>query len=112
MGINRLGELEELMVLAVAGLGKDAYGVPIRNRLVKLAERRVPFGAIYAILNRLERKGFLKSRVGGATKERGGRRKKYYKVTNEGMAALEESRKIRDAMWREIDAVKLEGSPA
>jgi DNA-binding PadR family transcriptional regulator len=79
---------------------------------VKLAERRVPFGAIYAILNRLERKGFLESQVGGATKERGGRRKKFYSVTDAGMGALEGSRQIRDAMWREIDAVKLEGSPA
>ena len=112
MGINRLGELEELVVLAVAGLGDNAYGVPIRNRLVKLADRRVPFGAIYAILNRLERKSFLESHVGGATKERGGRRKKFYKLTDAGMTALEESREIRDSMWREIDAIKLEGSPA
>ena len=112
MGINRLGELEELMVLAVAGLGDNAYGVPIRNRLVKLADRGIPFGAIYAILKRLEGKGFLKSWVGGATKERGGRRKKYYKVTEAGMTALEESRAVREALWQEIEALQVDGSPA
>ena len=102
MGKFRIGEFEELLVLAVAGLGDDAYGITIQRRLEKQAERFVPLGAIYAALIRLEEKGLLKSKWGGTSGKRGGRRKRLYKVTEEGMTALAESRSVRETMWHDI----------
>jgi DNA-binding PadR family transcriptional regulator len=111
MGKFRIGEFEELLVLAVAGLGDDAYGITIQRRLEKQAQRFVPLGAIYAALIRLEEKGLLKSKWGGTSGKRGGRRKRLYKVTEEGMTALADSRSVRETMWRDILKLQPKESP-
>ena len=100
---NHLGEFEELVLLTVYGLGDDAYGVTIQQVLEVGAERSVSIGAVYAALDRLERKRCLRSKIGGATKERGGRRKRFFAITKNGVAVLEDMRRIREKMWRQLE---------
>lgn len=96
---ERLGEFEEIVLLAAYGLGRDAYGVTIQQRLEESIGRGATIGAVYAALDRLERKRHLKSRVGGATHERGGRRKRFFKITDAGVEALKAMRADREEMW-------------
>jgi DNA-binding PadR family transcriptional regulator len=97
-----LGELEELILLMVALLSKDAYGVSISEQLKSQAARDVSISAIHAVLHRLEEKGFVKSRMGGASQERGGRRKRLFSITSYGRNALEELRETRALIWQRI----------
>lgn len=90
-----IGELEELVLLSVAALSEEAYGVTIRKVLLERAERDVTLGTVHASLHRLEKKGLLGSRLGGATDKRGGRRKRLYVVTGTGLAAIEQARDAR-----------------
>lgn len=94
-----LGELEELILLMVALLNKEAYGVSIAEHLKSQAKREVSISAIHAVLNRLEEKGFVSSHMGGASQERGGRRKRLFSITSYGRNALEELRETRDRIW-------------
>src|ERR1044072_8112392 len=94
-----LGELEELILLMVALLNKEAYGVSIAEELRKNASRDISISAIHAVLHRLEEKGFVKSKMGGASAERGGRRKRLFSITAHGRHALEELRDTRDLIW-------------
>ena len=94
-----LGELEELILLMVALLNKEAYGVSITEELKKQAGRDITISAAHAALHRLEEKGFVKSRMGGASAERGGRRKRLFSITAYGRNALEELRDTRTAIW-------------
>jgi DNA-binding PadR family transcriptional regulator len=94
-----LGELEELILLMVALLNKEAYGVSITEELRKQADRDITISAAHAVLHRLEEKGFVKSRMGGASAERGGRRKRLFSITAYGRNALEELRDTRTAIW-------------
>lgn len=102
---NNLGELEELIMLVAATLFNEAYGVAIKEELEKTAGRKVNISAIHATLNRLEEKGLVVSRMGGATAERGGRRKRLFTVTAEGQQALAESRELRNGLWKQIPDV-------
>ena len=86
-----LGEFEQLVLLAVVRLEDAAYGVSIANEIVERTAREVSLGAVYKTLERLEDKGFLTARVGAPTAERGGRRKKLYRVLPAGRRALEHS---------------------
>jgi PadR family transcriptional regulator PadR len=97
-----LGELEELILLMVALLNKEAYGVSITEELKKQAGREVSISAVHAVLHRLEEKGFVKSKMGGASQERGGRRKRLFSITTYGRNALEELRDTRDLIWKLI----------
>ena len=94
-----LGELEELILLMVALLNKEAYGVSIADELKKQAGRELSISAIHAVLHRLEEKGFVKSRMGGASQERGGRRKRLFSITTYGRHALEDLRNTRNVIW-------------
>jgi len=96
-----VGELEELVLLTVAVLGADAYGVPIKHEIEKRASRTISLGALHSTIARLEEKGFLKSQLGGATHERGGRRKRYFQLTPGGKAALRSIKSLRDDLWLE-----------
>ena len=100
---QHLGEFEELILLAIAHLGENAYGITIQETLDEEAGRAASVGAIYAALRRLEQKGYVESWVGGATEERGGRRKRLYRVTATGVAAVAEARRVREALWQGID---------
>jgi PadR family transcriptional regulator, regulatory protein PadR len=97
-----LGELEELILLMVALLNKEAYGVSITEALKEQVGRDISVSAVHAVLHRLEEKGFVKSRMGGASQERGGRRKRFFSVTTYGRNALEELRDTREIIWKLI----------
>ena len=92
-----LGEFEQLVLLAVLQLGDNAYAVPLRRAIEEAAARSVSRGALYTTLERLETKGFLSSRMGEPTADRGGRRRRYYSVMPAGVRAL---RAARDAVGR------------
>jgi DNA-binding PadR family transcriptional regulator len=98
-----LGELEELALLIVIGLGADAYGVTVQRQLERDARRRMALGAVYAALDRLERKGFLTSDFGEAIPQRGGRRKRLFVATPAGLRALREVKRTRDRLWRVVE---------
>ena len=97
-----LGELEELILLMVALLANDAYGVSITEELKKQAGRDISVSAAHAALHRLEEKGFVKSKLGGASQERGGRRKRLFTVTTYGRQAIEDLRETRNLIWNLI----------
>ncbi|MBL0745613.1 PadR family transcriptional regulator [Chryseolinea lacunae] len=97
-----LGELEELILLMVALLNKEAYGVGIVDELKAQAGRDISISAVHAVLHRLEEKGFVKSKMGGASSERGGRRKRLFSITAHGRNALEELRDTRHLIWNLI----------
>ncbi|MFZ6001323.1 MAG: PadR family transcriptional regulator [Bacteroidota bacterium] len=101
-----LGELEELVLLTVASLGDNAYGVSIQQELIERCNRTISIGALHSTITRLEEKSLLKSWVGGATAERGGRSKRYYEITPAGKKALAETKSLRDELWH-LSKVKL-----
>jgi len=82
------GEFEQLILLAVMRLGDQAYGVEIRRLIEAETGREISAGAVYTALNRLEQRGFVRSRVGETAPERSGQRRRYYRVQPEGAAAL------------------------
>src|SRR5687767_7999276 len=86
-----LGEFEQLILLALARLGDDAYGVTIRETLVERTSRRPSFGAIYSTLRRMEEKGLVRSCLGEPAAVRGGRAKKHVALTPRGRAALRDA---------------------
>ena len=86
-----LGELEQLVLLALVRLGDDAYGVSVHEAIRTRTERELAFATIYTTLVRLESKGLVSSHVGEPTPERGGRAKKHFKLTGSGRAALKRS---------------------
>ncbi len=100
-----LGELEELILLMVALLNKEAYGVSITEELKKQAGREISISAAHAALHRLEEKGFIKSKMGGASQARGGRRKRLFSITTYGRNALEELRDTRNVIWDKIAGI-------
>ena len=99
---NYLGEFEELVLLSVATLGDDAYGVSILQYIEQEAGRSVNISAIHEVLKRLQRKGYLKSRMGGATQERGGRRKRFFLLTVGGRKMLEDAMKLKLQLYRQV----------
>lgn len=97
-----LTRMEEILLLTVLQLGDRAYGVTIRERVREIVGRSFSVGAIYIPLERLKQQGFLKDRQGDPTPERGGRRKRFYKVTTSGMRALHRSKQLHDSVWKEV----------
>ena len=104
-----LGEFEELVLLVVGILFDDAYGVAIVDELENQTGRNVMISSVHKALVRLEDKGYLKSRMGGATEARGGRDKRLYTLTQAGRKVLNQSREMRDSMWRQIPKIVWEG---
>lgn len=106
-----LGEFEEIVLLTVAILGEDAYGVTVTQELEQKTGRAVGFSSIHTTLQRLEEKGFLSSKMGGATAERGGRRKRFFEVTALGRKALMEVKQVREELWGALppDTLQLMG---
>lgn len=93
-----LGNFEEIVLLAVLRLRENAYGAKIRQTVAEATERDVSIGAVYATLDRLERKGFMTSWQGEATPERGGRAKRYFKVEGAGVQALNDTAAARNKL--------------
>lgn len=94
-----IGEFEQLVMLAVLRLGDEAYAVSILREIRRHARRTVLRPAVYVALGRLEEKGLVAPRLGDASAERGGRARKYFRVTGEGRERLRESREVLLAMW-------------
>jgi PadR family transcriptional regulator, regulatory protein PadR len=107
MGKEFLGEFEELILTLVAALQEDAYGAAIAAEIESRLQREVTLSAVHVTLYRLEDKGYIKSRVGGATKERGGRRKRIFSVTSAGMAMLKAIKESRLELWKMIPQLKI-----
>jgi DNA-binding PadR family transcriptional regulator len=95
-----IGEFEELVLLTVASLAEDAYGVTIKESIEKRTDRSISMGALHSTITRLEEKGYLKSWLGEPTQERGGRRKRYFEVTQQGKVELHNIKALRDELWK------------
>ena len=100
-----IGAFEELVMLTTAVLYDKAYGVAIKNEIEQRMNRSVSVGALRAALERLEKKGFLESSLGEATAVRGGKRKRFFRVTPYGKKVLESVMEARQQLWRDIPAV-------
>ncbi|WP_425390094.1 PadR family transcriptional regulator [Ekhidna sp.] len=98
----QLGEFEELVLLTVAAQHDQAYGVSIHEFLTEETKKKINISAIHVALKRLEKKGFVDSRFGGITEERGGRRKKFYIVTALGKKVLDASHDLRTSIYQKI----------
>ena len=104
---TNLGEFEELVLLTIAALVNEGYSVGICDELERQTKRSVKLGVVHAVLNRLEEKGLVKSKLGEATQTRGGKRKRYYSITSAGKAALIKSKEVRDQLWSMIPELSL-----
>ena len=102
---HTLGEFEELVLLMVAALHTDAYGVLILEGLEEKQNKKINISAVHVALKRLEDKGFLTSRFGGITTERGGRRKKYYSITALGKRMLDTQYALRTNLYKQIPKI-------
>lgn len=105
-GPEQLGNLEELVLLTVCSLGDDAYGVSVHQHLASVSGRSLSLGAVHTTLYRLEEKGFLDSSMGGASPQRGGRRKRLFQATGAGLEALRAARAVRDRLWEGIPSLE------
>ncbi|MEQ8906513.1 helix-turn-helix transcriptional regulator [Ekhidna sp.] len=94
-----IGEFEELVLLTIANLAKDAYGVAILNDISERANRKLSIGALHSTLTRLEEKGYISSYLGEPTNERGGRRKRYFELTDSAVTELNNMKALRDQLW-------------
>ncbi len=107
MGKEYLGEFEELILTMVGALQEDAYGAAICDEIEVKLKRDVNLSAVHVTLYRLEDKGYIRSALGGATKERGGRRKRIYTITSAGMAMLRAMKEQRLLLWKMIPQLKM-----
>ncbi len=97
-----IGELEEVVLLMVAMLQEEAYGVAITKEIELQLNRKMSVSAVHATLHRLEGKGYAQSYMGGATMQRGGRRKRYFKVTKLGSQVLTDIQEARQLLWGQL----------
>jgi DNA-binding PadR family transcriptional regulator len=103
----QLGEFEEVVMLTVGILYNEAYGVSIKKEIETRLSRKVSVGALQTALQRLEQKGYLKSREGESTQERAGRPKRYFMITAYGKKAMEYTKSTRDELWSAIPKIAL-----
>ncbi|MCZ8216930.1 MAG: PadR family transcriptional regulator [Cyclobacteriaceae bacterium] len=107
---NYLGELEELVLLTVGVLYPEAYGVGVMDELESQTGRSLNISAVHAVLTRLEEKGYVKSKMGDPSQERGGRRKRIFLLTAAGKKALEETNEMRNQLFNQIPKIALQFS--
>lgn len=105
-GRNYLGEFELMILLAVIRLEEEAYGVPISRELEAYRGRGISVGSVYAALERLEAKGLVSSSLGNPTPERGGKAKRYFRVTSTGLRQVHETRRILSKLWHALPKPK------
>jgi PadR family transcriptional regulator, regulatory protein PadR len=103
--VAALGEFEQVVLLAILRLGEDAYAVTVRDEILRCTGRDVSRGSIYITLDRLETKGYLKSRLADPTPERGGRAKRYYTLRPRALDALRDNRRALVALWQGLESV-------
>jgi PadR family transcriptional regulator len=99
---TKLGEFEEFVLLTVAALQQDAYGVEIKRELEERLRETLSVGSIQSALKRMEEKGFLTSQWGEATQKRGGKRKRIYSATPYAHRVLQEIKEVRAGLWSAI----------
>jgi PadR family transcriptional regulator, regulatory protein PadR len=102
---HSLGEFEELVLLMVAALHDEAYGVSILENLEEKLEKKLNISAVHVALKRMEHKGFITSRFGGVTNDRGGRRKKFYVITALGKRMLDNQYALRVGIYKQIPKI-------
>jgi PadR family transcriptional regulator, regulatory protein PadR len=105
-GRDYLGEFEHIIVLALLRLEERAYGVTVRQEIEFRIKREVSIGAVYATLDRLEAKGYVKSHFGEPTPERGGRSKRFFRVTAKGVAAVNRTHRALESMTEGLDLIR------
>jgi PadR family transcriptional regulator PadR len=101
-----LGEFELMILLAVLHLGDEAYGVPISRELERHRGRDVSVGSVYAALERMESKGLVASTLGDPTPERGGKAKRYFRLTKAGLGQVRETRRVLTTLWKQLPELK------
>jgi PadR family transcriptional regulator, regulatory protein PadR len=105
-----LGEFEEIILTLVAGLQEDAYGAAIAEEIETRLKRDVNLSAVHVTLYRLEDKGLIKSKFGGGTNERGGRKKRIFTITNSGLAMLKAMKEARIDLWKLVPQLQVIGN--
>src|SRR5690348_15344267 len=106
MNRSYLTDFELMILLAILRIGDEAYGVPIAKEIEETGKRTVLLGAIYAALDRLQDNGLVTSTYGDPTPERGGRAKRFFKVTPKGLKAVKETQRVFTALWSGIPQLK------
>jgi len=106
MARQLLTDFELMILLAVLRVKDDAYGVTIAREIEQTGGRQVVLGAVYAALDRLERNGWVASKVGEPTAERGGRAKRFFTVTPQGLRAVKDTRRALVALWNDVPQLK------
>lgn len=104
MGSERPTDTEQQLLLATWRLGEGAYGVSIRDELRKRTGRRIAVGAVYSTMIRLEKRGWVRSRLSDPTPVRGGKAKRLFRVTPAGKQALEDARVVMERLWEGLEA--------
>ena len=107
MPIDQLGFFEEQVLTMVALLGEDAYGKLIVEEIASQLNRKANLSSVHVTLYRLEDKGLVKSHMGGATKSRGGRRKRIFTITSAGISTLRTMKESRESLWKLIPQLKM-----
>lgn len=102
---TNLGEFEELVLLTVGILNNEAYSISVAKEISRITKRKVGFAVVHSALNRLEEKGYVDSKLGGATSERGGRSKRMFTISRSGKKALLVAKDQRDELWSLIPKV-------
>ena len=106
MARSLLTDFELMILLATLRVGDEAYGVPIAREIERTGGRSVALAAVYAALDRLERKGLVTSSLGATTPERGGRAKRFFEVTNDGLRAVKQTQEALVALWTGVPQLK------
>ena len=107
---NTITNFELMVMLALIRLGDEAYGVPIVLEMEEHSDRDIAVGSVYAALERLQDRGLVASRIGEPTRERGGRAKRYFKVTGRGLRVVQDTQRTLTRLWKGLP--KLEGGKA
>ena len=101
--MNELSKAEEMIILVVWHLGKNAYGVSIRKQIKEDTGKDYTYGTLYGLLRQLAYKGLVRKRLGDPTPEKGGRRKTFFDVTPDGVQALKEAIALHRQVWKDLD---------
>jgi PadR family transcriptional regulator, regulatory protein PadR len=101
--MDLLTRMEEIILLCVHHLAEEAYGIAIREYIVELTGEEMSVGAVYVPLERLEQRGLLESYLGEPTPERGGRGKRFYRLTPDGISALRAARQVHERLWAGVE---------
>jgi len=107
MMMNILARREEIILIAFCKLGGNSYGVTIREKVIELSGKDIVYGTLYNSLEYLINKGFVTSRKGEPTPERGGKSKTIYSITQTGLEALQETKKLNDYIWQDMPDIEL-----